>query len=372
MWIACWNCGADLWLETQKTCRNCDVPAHRCADCVNFNATGPVCEMLNIELKAEESLKPTGLSLSASCANYEITQKALERGHAHMGDPRHAAAPKPAAADPAPTVAPAAPAPVSSDEIITIHREPPLKRPQHPVVIAHRGESSGAPENTLSAFKAALASGATGVEFDVHLTLDKHPVVIHDALVDRCTDGEGPVARMTLAEIKALDAGSWFAGPYEGERVPTLQEAIEAIAAPAFMVVHLRDHENDSDRCERAVLEAIQRHDCRKRTVITDHTRHGLQRLREMEARLRLCWIPYGGEPAEEYVDDSYALGCRFLQPRLDQITAGLVEYAHDKGMWINASCADEIADMERMIALQVDGIVTNYPRRLRELLNHA
>lgn len=377
MWVACWNCGEDIWMETQKLCRHCDAPAHRCADCVNYSATGPTCQALHIDLKPEEALAPTHLALSSSCAEYQISEEGLERGHAHMGDPHHPtaeakakAAPPAAPAAPAPA-APVAPAPASTDEFITIRREPALKHPEHPVVIAHRGESSGAPENTIPAFKAALASGTTGIEFDIHITQDGHAIVFHDATVDRCTDATGCVADMTLAQIKALDAGSWFASPYEGERIPTLDEAIEAIASPTFMVMHLRDHENASDRCERAVADAIERHDCRKRTLITHNTRHGLQRLRDMDPKLRLCWIPYGGEPAEEYVDDSYLLGCRFLQPRISEITPDLVAYAHDKGMWINAFWADEIEDMERMIALKVDGIITNYPRRLRELLKH-
>ena len=377
MWVACWKCGEDIWRETQKVCRHCDSPAHRCADCVSYNASGPTCNALHIDLNPGEALAPSRLALSASCAEYEISAEGLASGHAHMGEVHHApqAAPSPTAPPPAASAMPAAAAPavaVASEDFITIRREPPLKHPPHPVVIAHRGESSGAPENTLSAFKAALASGTNGIEFDVHLTKDGHPVVIHDATVDRCTDGTGTVLDMTLEQLKALDAGTWFAAPYEGERVPTLDEAIEAIPAPAFMVMHLRAHENASDRCERALLEAIQRHDCRKRTVITHHTRHGLQRLREMDPRLRLCWIPYGGEPGEEYVDDAYYLGCRFLQPKISEVNEDFMAYAHGKEMWVSAFWADEIADMERMIALKVDGIVTNYPRRLRELLGSS
>ena len=370
MWIGCWKCGQDLWAETQKVCRHCEVPSHRCSDCEHYDESGPSCLALNIELAREEAEHPTRLSQSANCSEYEITHAALQRRHAHEGEPRHhATPPKTAATAPsAPAAAPPAPASAEGD-FITIRREPPLKHPAHPVIIAHRGESSGVPENTLSAFAAALASGANGIEFDVHLTSDNHPVVFHDATVDRCTDGTGPIAAMTLKQVKALDAGSWFAEPYEGERVPTLAEAIAAIAAPAFMVMHLRAHENETDRCERALFDAIVRHDCRKRTVITHHTRHGLQRLRDMDPLLRLCWIPCGLELAEEYIDDAYLLGCRFVQPKIGDINEHFVQYAHDKGMWINAFWADEIEDMERMIALKVDGIITNYPRRLKETL---
>jgi len=376
MWISCWNCGQDVWLETQKQCRHCDAPVHRCVDCEFFESVGPHCSALNFDIKAEEAEAPTKLSLSYNCSDFRMTAEASHRlgQAAHKpppgSTPAAATVAAPAVGAPASSRQPsAAPPPAASDEIITIHREPPLKHPKLPLVIAHRGDSASAPENTLTALKAAVASGAHGVEFDVHMTRDDQPVVIHDATVDRCSSGKGAVAGMTLAQIKALDAGGWFAGPFEGERIPTLDEAMEALPAPTVLFIHLRAHENDSSRCEWAVAQAVEKHDARKRTVITHHTRHGLQRLREMDAHLRLCWIPYGGQPGEEYVDDAYLLGTRFMQPRASEIDEHFMAYAREKGMWVNAFWADEVAEMERLIRLDVDGIITNMPRRLRETM---
>lgn len=370
MWISCWNCGQEVWLETQKMCRHCDVPTRRCADCINFSKDSSMCADLNIELGREEAEHPGRLSLSMTCASYGITDEAAMRQGPAVAK---GTAPPPAAAVAPPAVpassSAAAPRAAATDEYITIRREPPLKRPKHPIVIAHRGDSAAAPENTLSAFASAVQSGAHAIELDVHVTADGHPVVIHDATVDRVTDGTGAVSAMTLTQIKALDAGGWFAGPYEGERIPTLDEAIEALPAPTALFVHLRAHENASDRWERAVVDAIGRHDARKRTAINNHTRHGLQRIRELDPKIRLCWIPVGGQPGEEYIDDTYLLGCRFLQPRLTEIDEAFVAYAHEKDLWVNAFWADTEEDMQRMIALGVDGIITNYPRRLRELL---
>lgn len=377
MWISCWSCGHDVWLETQKECRHCSAPVHRCADCTYYDQSGPTCTARNFEINPQEALAPTRLSLSGNCSDYEMTDEAKERkgpaNPAAAGAPAAVPAPQAPATTPGPPPAAATPpAPVAAkpgEEIIMIRREPALKHPRLPLVIAHRGDSAAAPENTLTALTAAVAAGAHAVEFDVHLTRDGHAVVFHDATVERCTNGKGTVAEMTLEQIKALDAGSWFAGPFEGERVPTLDEAIEALPEPTVMLIHLRAHENASDRCERTVAETIERHDVRKRAAITHHTRHGLQRLREMDPKLRLCWIPYGGQPGEEYVDDAYYLGCRFMQPRATEINEHFMQYAHDKGMWVNAFWADEIEEMERLIRLKVDGIITNYPRRLREVL---
>ena len=93
-------------------------------------------------------------------------------------------------------------------------------------IAAHRGVSSLAPENTLSAFQKAAAMGCEWIEFDVQLTQDGSPVVIHDKTVERCTNGVGIVSEMTLKELKLLDAGSWFSKEFCNETIPTLEEVL--------------------------------------------------------------------------------------------------------------------------------------------------
>lgn len=94
-------------------------------------------------------------------------------------------------------------------------------------IIAHRGFSQIAPENTIAAFKAALEHNADGVEFDVQLSADGIPVVIHDPTLNRTTNGRGKVASKTLAELKALEAGNWFTPLFAGEKIPTFQEVLD-------------------------------------------------------------------------------------------------------------------------------------------------
>ncbi|MGH7374824.1 MAG: glycerophosphodiester phosphodiesterase family protein, partial [Candidatus Rokuibacteriota bacterium] len=93
-----------------------------------------------------------------------------------------------------------------------------------PLVIAHRGASADAPENTIAAFELAVEQGADGIELDVHLSADEHPVVIHDFTLERTTDGAGPVSEHTVRELKRLDAGGWRDRRFRGQRVQTLQE----------------------------------------------------------------------------------------------------------------------------------------------------
>ena len=98
-------------------------------------------------------------------------------------------------------------------------------------VASHRGDSASAPENTIPAVESAIAGGFAYVEVDVVLTKDGQPVLMHDRTVDRTTNGHGKVAELTLAEVRALDAGAWFDASFAGTRVPTLEEFLDVLAA---------------------------------------------------------------------------------------------------------------------------------------------
>ena len=113
------------------------------------------------------------------------------------------------------------------------------------LVVAHRGCSGRAPENTIAAFEMALEQGSDMIECDVRLTKDEEVVVFHDRALDRTTNGKGPVEQRTLEELKRLDAGSWFSSKFSGERIPTLSEVLHLLEGRAFLNIELK---TDSDR----------------------------------------------------------------------------------------------------------------------------
>jgi glycerophosphoryl diester phosphodiesterase len=112
----------------------------------------------------------------------------------------------------------------------------PWLRPDEPLVIAHRGQSIAAPENTLAAFTLAIALGADMIETDVNVTKDGALVLTHDVTVDRTTNGRGFVADLTLAQVRDLDAGAWFGPEFGGQRVPTLDETLELASASGVLL----------------------------------------------------------------------------------------------------------------------------------------
>ncbi len=110
-----------------------------------------------------------------------------------------------------------------------------------PFLWAHRGASSVAPENTMSAFAAAVACGADGLELDIHLSRDGIPVVIHDETLDRTTDGQGQVGDKTWPQLQMLDAGSWFSTDFAGESIPALENVLESFGGQVRLNLEIKE-----------------------------------------------------------------------------------------------------------------------------------
>ena len=116
-----------------------------------------------------------------------------------------------------------------------------------PIILAHRGDKSFAPENTLPSFAQAIQKGADGVELDAKLTSDGHIIVMHDPTLNRTTNGSGKVASFTLEEIRKLDAGAWFDEKFRGTRVPLLEEVFETVGKDKLINIELTNYSTRHD-----------------------------------------------------------------------------------------------------------------------------
>ena len=128
------------------------------------------------------------------------------------------------------------------------------------MIIAHRGDITNAPENTIPAFRKALDVGADGIELDVRLTKDEKLVVFHDRCLDRTSNGAGPVNHYTLEEARGLDAGSWFDPGFSGERPPTLDEVFESLPPDFLINVEMKVIMKGMRLIARRVAEVVRRH----------------------------------------------------------------------------------------------------------------
>jgi glycerophosphoryl diester phosphodiesterase len=267
-------------------------------------------------------------------------------------DPRQAPAPRPPEDPPPPA---------------------PVRRPE---AVAHRGFSAAAPENTLPAFRAAMDVGADRVEFDVLLSADGVPVVIHDDKLDRTTSGTGLVAERRLEEIRALDAGAWFGERFRGVRVPTLDEVLDLCRGKIAVNVEIKTEcvapgpAAPPGGVEAKVVEALRRRGMAARAAISSFDPRPLSRIRTLAPELALQSL-YDGKrmkglgPREVCAE----VGSRALNCSLKEATAAWIAEAHGAGLLVNVYTVDERRDMERLIGMGADGIITDRPDLLLEVL---
>ena len=252
-----------------------------------------------------------------------------------------------------------------------------------PVNLAHRGASALAPENTLEAFRMAVEAGAGGLELDVHLTRDGHVVVIHDPTVERTTDGAGAVAEMTLAELRAFDAGHNFSPdggrthPYRGRglRVPTLAEVLREFPHAVINI----DMKGESPGIEAAVLGVLSEAGAEGRALVVS-SRHGAVRRFRGISGGRISTGASRLETGIFYVLSRLHLE-RLVRPAYDAlqvplwyrgiplVTRRFVEAAHARGVRVDVWTINEKEKMRRLLDLGVDVIMTDRPAILADVL---
>ncbi len=239
---------------------------------------------------------------------------------------------------------------------------------RRPLNVAHRGASAAAPENTLAAFRVALELGADGVELDVQLSRDGAAIVCHNFTVDETTDGHGLIRDMSLAELRALDAGSWFGPEFAGERIPTLQEVIDLIGDRALLDVEMKTVSPCSDGLEARVAEIIAANDLHRQVLVSSFNPLALWRLRRIDPRLprgllyapdlplylRRAWLRPLARP-------------EVLCPHHTMVDADYMRRMGDCP--INVWTVDDPVEMQRLIGLGVKAIITNRPDVLAEVL---
>jgi len=230
------------------------------------------------------------------------------------------------------------------------------------LLIAHRGASGHAPENTLAAFKKAVALGATFIETDLHLSRDAHLVAIHDATLNRTTNGQGAVHNMTLAELRRLDAGSWFGSEFGGERIPTLEELLE-FSKKNDVLFYMEIKPDGTWGGEHALVGALRESGEIPRTVVICFDPGVVLNLRKIEPTL-MTGLLYDGQ-IENPIDKAVQIGARQLVVRGDLVTPAMIAQAQKKDLQIVCWTVNHPAHMRMLMAAGVDGIMSDYPDRL-------
>lgn len=237
----------------------------------------------------------------------------------------------------------------------------------HTQVIAHRGASAHAPENTLAAFRCAAALGSSAIETDLRVTREGKFVLLHDARVNRTTDGRGRLADLPFETVRRLDAGSWFGAAFAGERVPTLEEAF-VLAAELDLGIYLELKTRLEGALSFHLAEALGRLPRLPRVVLLAFDSRVLARLRSVQPRLETALLVGRTGPT---IAAARRAGARLLAPRSRRISARLVERARHAGLGVVAWTVDEPKEMRRLLALGVEGIMTDWPDLLIAEIGH-
>ncbi len=247
---------------------------------------------------------------------------------------------------------------------------------REPWVIAHRGCSGRFPENTLEAFRAAVEEGADLIELDVSLSLDRVPVVIHDDTLDRTTSGSGKVSDHSLAELRQLDAGSWFASEFSEARIPTLEEVFVECGGQIVINVELKpegfEEQDVPDAVERQVLQLVERYTLQKSVILSSFEHRFFPRIRQNHSLLPIALLFENLPEAQAVIAQCEEWQAQAVNPRADTLHPEWISTLRAAGLDVLPWTVDDPEAMRTLLGWGVRGLFTNFPERLQPLVSHA
>jgi glycerophosphoryl diester phosphodiesterase len=242
-----------------------------------------------------------------------------------------------------------------------------------PSIIAHRGASTEAPENTLSAFKRAIQLGVDFIELDVHLSSDGTPVVMHDPTIERCTNSENPIAikDCTVSTLKSYDVGSWFSHKYKDERIPTLEEVLCLEKGPVGVMIEIK-HEDENKNIHELVrntLKVIEK--CKSLNegkIILASFSDEVQLIVKKSAPDAI-FMPLTCSPRYFYrLIKSKKL--EYIGIKNTQITAVMLKDAKKRGKKVWTFTVDKEKQAKLLVYFDIAGIITNDPQKIQKALS--
>ncbi len=234
-----------------------------------------------------------------------------------------------------------------------------------PWIIGHRGYPAKYPENTLAAFQAAIAAGATMVELDVMLSRDRKLVVIHDATLERTTNGHGAVADSTLAELKRLDAGSRFDAVFADQQLPKLSEVLDLVNGRVYVNIEIKSNAYEShhppDAVEKQIVELLRQKKMLDTGLISSFDVNILEQIAAMKVAPAIAFI--SNKPANNNtVKMCTRLNVFSWHPDYKIVTPKQVDMMHASGIKVFPYNVDTLGDFIMMRDMKVDGVITNDP----------
>jgi glycerophosphoryl diester phosphodiesterase len=234
---------------------------------------------------------------------------------------------------------------------------------------AHRGASGEYPENTMLAFEKAVEMGCTGIETDIHVTKDGRLVLIHDETVDRTADGKGYIKDYNLEDLKKLDAGSFKGEAFKGTAIPLLEELFEFVKDKNIKLnLELKTDVIWYDGIEEKVLDQVYKYNLKDRVIISSFNHYSVHRLKSLDNTIETGLL-YAEGLFEPHL---YAkiVGSEAIHPIYPAINnKELIGRVKQAGIKINTWTVNKEEDMRRLLSYGVEGIITNYPDKLNNIM---
>lgn len=215
-------------------------------------------------------------------------------------------------------------------------------------IIGHRGARGLEPENTIRSFKKALELDVDYIECDVHLTKDRHIVLIHDHTLDRTTNATGNVNDYTFEEIRKLDAG-------KGEKIPTLQELLDLVRGKVKLHIELKD-----EKATEQTIRTVEKNDMVDQVFLTSGNTNTLRKVREINPSISMEHI--FGQPSEDAIERAVSVGAKRISCHISHLTIGLVQEAHKNKLQVIAWPPNTLEEAKKALKCDVDLICTDRP----------
>lgn len=234
--------------------------------------------------------------------------------------------------------------------------------------IAHRGYSGNYPENTMLAFRKAIEVGCDGIETDVQMTKDGEMILCHDEKIDRTTDGTGYIIDYTYDELKKFNAGNLFKDKYGFVEIPKLSDLFDLVKNKDLLInLELKNSEVVYKNLEENVIKMIYKYNMQNNVIISSFNHYSIIKCKSLDPGLKYgilydCWIHSPGD----YVK---ALGMDACHPSYYSLNEETIENIKKNGLKINTYTVNDESDMRRLIHYNIDGLITNYPEKLGNIL---
>ncbi len=233
-----------------------------------------------------------------------------------------------------------------------------------PIIFAHRGASAHAPENTLASFRLALTQGADAVELDAKLSADGAIVVFHDARLERTTNGTGRLSQKSLAELKVLDAGSFFAEKFRGEKIPLLEEVFEAVGKRLYINIELTNYATPRDQLVEKVCELVKKCRLEEHVLFSSFRSSNLKKAMQLLPDVPRGLLALSGWMGAWARSFGFTFGeYAALHPHLNDVNAQEVQRVHRLKRRIHVWTVNKAEQIARLKEWGVDGIFTDDPQ---------